>query len=68
MPFGPIWRATLRNKTGAILIVLQVAFTMALVLNAVAIAQFNDHVQNDPRTTNVMLTVRDGLLLIRRKS
>ncbi len=39
MQFGPIWRATLRNKTGALLIVLQVAFTMALVLNAVAIAQ-----------------------------
>jgi putative ABC transport system permease protein len=39
MQFGPIWRATLRNKTGAFLIVLQVAFTMALVLNAVAIAQ-----------------------------
>ena len=38
MEFGPIWRAALRNKTGAVLIVLQVAFTMALVLNAVAIA------------------------------
>jgi caffeoyl-CoA O-methyltransferase len=36
--------------------------------NAVAIAAFNDHVQNDPRTVNVLLTVRDGLLLIRRKS
>ena len=39
MHFGPIWRATLRNKTGAVLIVLQVAFTMALVLNAIAIAE-----------------------------
>jgi putative ABC transport system permease protein len=39
MEFGPIWRAALRNKTGIVLIVLQVAFTMALVLNAVAIAQ-----------------------------
>jgi putative ABC transport system permease protein len=38
MEFGPIWRAALRNKTGVTLIVLQVAFTMALVINAVAIA------------------------------
>jgi putative ABC transport system permease protein len=38
MEFGPIWRAALRNKTGVVLIVLQVAFTMALVINAVAIA------------------------------
>jgi caffeoyl-CoA O-methyltransferase len=36
--------------------------------NAHAIAAFNDYVQNDPRTTNVLLTVRDGLLLIRKKS
>jgi putative ABC transport system permease protein len=39
MEFGPIWRAALRNKTGALLVVLQVALTMALVINAVAIAQ-----------------------------
>jgi putative ABC transport system permease protein len=38
MEFGPIWRAARRNKTGVTLIVLQVAFTMALVINAVAIA------------------------------
>jgi caffeoyl-CoA O-methyltransferase len=31
-----------------------------------AIVAFNDHVQNDARVTNVMLTVRDGLTLIRR--
>ncbi len=29
MHFGPIWRAMLRNKTGAILIALQLAFTYA---------------------------------------
>jgi caffeoyl-CoA O-methyltransferase len=34
--------------------------------NALAIVAFNEHVQNDPRTTNVMLTVRDGVTLIRR--
>ncbi|HEY5565982.1 MAG TPA: ABC transporter permease, partial [Gammaproteobacteria bacterium] len=39
MEFGPIWRAALRNKTGILLIVLQVAFTMAIVINAIAIAQ-----------------------------
>jgi putative ABC transport system permease protein len=39
MEFGPIWRAALRNKTGVALIMLQVAFTMAIVVNAIAIAQ-----------------------------
>lgn len=38
MEFGPIWRASLRNKTGALLVVLQVAFTLALIVNSVAIA------------------------------
>jgi len=32
-----------------------------------AIAAFNDHVRNDDRVTSVMLTVRDGLSLIRRR-
>jgi caffeoyl-CoA O-methyltransferase len=32
-----------------------------------AIAAFNDHVRNDERVRNVMLTVRDGLSLIRRR-
>jgi caffeoyl-CoA O-methyltransferase len=31
-----------------------------------AIAAFNDHVQNDHRVQNAILTVRDGLTLIRR--
>lgn len=34
MEFGPIFRALLRNKTGAILIALQIAFTMAVSVNA----------------------------------
>lgn len=38
MEFGPIWRASMRNKTGVLLIVLQIAFTMTLIVNAVAIA------------------------------
>lgn len=37
MQFGPIWRALMRNKTGAILIALQVAVTMAIMVNAISI-------------------------------
>ena len=37
MEFGPIWRAAMRNKTGVVLVALQVAFTQALIVNAVAI-------------------------------
>ncbi len=33
MEIGPIFRALLRNKTGAILIALQIAFTMTVTLN-----------------------------------
>jgi len=32
-----------------------------------AIAAFNEHVRNDDRVTSVMLTVRDGISLIRRR-
>lgn len=32
-----------------------------------AIAAFNDHVRNDPRVSHVLLTVRDGVLLVRRR-
>jgi caffeoyl-CoA O-methyltransferase len=31
-----------------------------------AIVEFNEHVRNDPRVTSMMLTVRDGITLIRR--
>ena len=34
--------------------------------NAKAIHAFNDHVKNDPRVEQVMLTVRDGLLIIKK--
>lgn len=37
MNIGPIWRALMRNKTGAILIALQMAVTMAIMVNAVSI-------------------------------
>jgi predicted O-methyltransferase YrrM len=35
--------------------------------NAIAIEAFNKHVSNDPRVEQVMLTIRDGLLLIKKK-
>lgn len=35
--------------------------------NAKAIQAFNEHVQQDERVDNVLLTVRDGLFLIRKK-
>jgi predicted O-methyltransferase YrrM len=34
--------------------------------NAVAIHAFNEHVKSDPRTTQVLLTIRDGMLLIQK--
>lgn len=35
--------------------------------NAIAIQAFNEHIQKDDRVEKVMLTVRDGLFLIRKK-
>ena len=35
--------------------------------NAIAIDAFNKYITNDPRVEQVMLTVRDGLLLIKKK-
>ncbi len=35
--------------------------------NAIAINAFNEHVNKDERTEQVILTVRDGLMLIRKK-
>ena len=34
MPIRPILSALLRNKTGAVLLVLQIAITMAVIVNA----------------------------------
>ena len=39
MEFGPIWRAMMRNKGGYLLIALQIAVTMAVMVNAIAIMQ-----------------------------
>lgn len=35
--------------------------------NAKAIQAFNEHIQNDDRVQQAMLTIRDGLLLIQKK-
>ncbi|MEQ1553602.1 MAG: O-methyltransferase [Ferruginibacter sp.] len=35
--------------------------------NAIAIHAFNEHVKNDERTEQVMLSVRDGISIIRKK-
>ncbi len=35
--------------------------------NAKAIQAFNEHVKKDPRTEQVLLTLRDGLLLVKKK-
>jgi len=45
---GPIWRAMMRNKTGAILIALQMAVTMAIMVNAVSIMQEKSRMQSRP--------------------
>lgn len=39
MEIGPIWRALMRNKTAYVLIAMQIAVTMAIMVNAVAIIQ-----------------------------
>lgn len=39
MEFGPIWRSMLRSKGGFILIAVQIAVTMTIMVNAVAIIQ-----------------------------
>ena len=39
MELGPIWRTLMKNKGGYILIALQIAVTMAIMVNAIAIMQ-----------------------------
>lgn len=48
MEIGPIWRAMMRNKTGAILIALQIAVTMAIMVNAVSIMQEKSRMLSRP--------------------
>ena len=35
--------------------------------NAIAISRFNEHVKNDERVEHVLIPIRDGLMLIRKK-
>jgi len=48
MEIGPIWRAMMRNKTGAVLIALQIAVTMAIMVNAVSIMQERSKMMSRP--------------------
>jgi len=34
--------------------------------DTIAVKKFNDMVQNDPRSENVMIPIRDGMTLIRK--
>lgn len=48
MEIGPIWRALMRNKTAYILIALQIAVTMAIMVNAVSIIQERSRLMDRP--------------------
>ena len=48
MEIGPIWRALMRNKTAYVLIALQIAVTMAIMVNAVAIVQERNRLMARP--------------------
>ena len=48
MEIGPIWRALMRNKTAYVLIALQIAVTMAIMVNAVAIIQERNRIMARP--------------------
>jgi len=51
MEFGPIWRAALRNKTGPVLMALQIALTLAVIVNAVFI--ISQRIDNITRPTGM---------------
>jgi putative ABC transport system permease protein len=48
MEIGPIWRAIMRNKSSYVLIALQIAVTMALMVNAIAIIQERTRLMDRP--------------------
>ena len=62
-----------KMKKGALMIADNVLFHGQVLeetikgKSALAINAFNEHVANDERTEQVLLTVRDGLLLIKKK-
>lgn len=62
-----------RLKTGGIILADNVFFHGEVLSenisgkNAKAIHAFNEHVKNDTRTEQVLLTIRDGLMMIKKK-
>ena len=48
MEIGPIWRAMMRNKTAYVLIALQIAVTMAIMVNAISIIQERSRLMSRP--------------------
>ena len=60
MEFGPILRSMTRNKTGAVLIALQIAFTMTVIVNGYFIIA--ERVKNAGRPSGM---VEDELFHIR---
>lgn len=64
MEFGPIWRSTLRNRVGPLLICVQIALTLAVIVNAVFIIQ--QRMQKIDRPTgmdvdNILAVVSRGI-------
>ena len=52
MEIGPIWRAMLRNKTSYLLMALQIAVTMAIMVNAIGIIQERSKMMARPSVVN----------------
>ena len=52
MELGPIWRAILRNKGSYLLIALQIAVTMAIMVNSIAIIQERSSNMSRPSGTD----------------
>lgn len=48
MEIGPIWRALTRNKTAYVLIALQIAVTMAIMVNSISIIQERSRLMDRP--------------------
>ena len=60
MELGPIWRAILRNKGSYALIALQIAVTMAVMVNSIAIMQERSSQMGRPSGTD-----EDNILTLR---
>lgn len=75
MHIGPIWRAMLRSKSSYLLIALQIAVTMAIIVNAIAIIQERNRLMARPSgvdeanlfhfTSNAFVADNNNQVLIR---